>query len=753
LPDEYFFVYLDCPAIGSFTPSRFWQRILTLLLRQTRDSSLTSLAETIQTALGKETIRQTDFEIVLDEIHRTGRALALLLDEFEWVIDPRDEDATRVFLSGLRTLTTRRPRVFSLVVATREELKRLCQTIKFTTSPFYNNFLFRHLRPLPEKEINQLLEKTLEGTGIEFGPEERKCIRALGGTHPYLVQLAGALIFDARAQGLEVAHCLELITAEFEEQTQHHFAEVWRDSGQQEKMLLIMFALRGLATREKERGYDVEILQHILGRHERPLTSLVKQGLITGARPTATLSPSMFESWVLREIRSYDEKEFTEYASLMFDLLEKGEAECAVRAMRLASGRKSGDPESARNKIGRYEIIEELGRGAMGIVYKAFDPNIDRWVALKVMHFGPGAQSEELKRRFKREAISAGRLKHPNIVAVHDADEDRGKPFIVVEYLEGSTLAQVIESESPLTLERVIGIVGQIGAALDYAHQHRVVHRDIKPLNIFLLENDQVKVADFGLAKLISASDLTQNGQIHGTFGYTSPEQILGHEIDGRSDIFSLGIVTYEMLTGRKPYEEENVHYIISRTLDEKPLAFATLDSELLPDVKEVLLKATAKDVNERYQTCSELRDSLKSIAQKLEKNIRSSVFISYSSADSDFAEKLASDLRASGIGVWFDKWEIKVGDSIIQNINDGIHDNDYLVIVLSPTSVQSRWVRKELNAALMKELEESRSVVVLPILCKNCDIPPLLADKHYADFRDDYERGLKEILAVLAPE
>jgi serine/threonine protein kinase len=207
------------------------------------------------------------------------------------------------------------------------------------------------------------------------------------------------------------------------------------------------------------------------------------------------------------------------------------------------------------------------------------------------------------------------------------------------------------------------------------------------------------------------------------------------------------------MLTSRKPFEEENVHFIISRTLDEQPLAFAALDAELLPDIKEVLLKATAKDVNERYQTCSELRDSLKSIAQKLEKNRRSSVFISYSSADSDFAGKLASDLQASGIGVWFDKWEIKVGDSIIQNINDGIHDNDYLAIVLSPTSVQSRWVRKELNAALMKELEESRSVVVLPILCKDCDIPPLLAGKHYADFRDDYERGLKEILAVLVPE
>jgi predicted Ser/Thr protein kinase len=268
--------------------------------------------------------------------------------------------------------------------------------------------------------------------------------------------------------------------------------------------------------------------------------------------------------------------------------------------------------ESARRKKGRYEIIEELGSGtmSMSVVYKARDPNIDRLVALKVICFGSGVQSEEIKKRFRREAMSAGQLKHPNIVAIYDADEYKGEPFIVMEYLEGPTLAQVIRTESPLPLERVISIVGQIGDALDYAHQHGVVHRDIKPSNIFLLKNDQVKVTDFGLAKLTSASDLTQEG-IHGTFGYASPEQLRGQEIDGRTDIFSQGMVIYEMLTGKKPFAKEDVHFIISRTLDEKPLAFADLDSESLPGVREVLLKATAKDVNERYQTCAELAQDL----------------------------------------------------------------------------------------------------------------------------------------------
>jgi serine/threonine protein kinase len=280
-----------------------------------------------------------------------------------------------------------------------------------------------------------------------------------------------------------------------------------------------------------------------------------------------------------------------------------------------------GEETGRGNKVGRYKIVEELGSGAMSIVYKARDPNISRLVALKVIRPGSDIQSGELKERFRREAKSAGRLKHPKIVAVHDAGEDRNVPFIVMEYLEGPTLAQVIRTESPLALERVIGIVGQIGDALDHAHQQGVVHRDIKPSNIFVLENDQVKVADFGLAKLTSVSDLTQE-QALGTFGYTSPEQLRGQKIDGRTDIFSLGIVIYEMLTGKKPFERKDVHFVISRTADEKPLTFAALSPDIPPDVEKVLLKATAKDVNERYQTCAELTQHLKDAQLSLESAI-----------------------------------------------------------------------------------------------------------------------------------
>jgi len=194
--EEYLFVYLDCPTIGRFTPSRFWQRILTLLLRQVRETSPTSLVETIEDVLEGETITNTDFEIILDEIYKTGRVLALLLDEFEWVIDPEDERTTRVFLSGLRALTARRPRMLSLIVATREELTILCRLIKFSTSPFYNNFVFKRLRPFTKEEVNQLIDTYLKDSDIAFTNRDKEFVYEVSGGHPYWAQHACYELFE-----------------------------------------------------------------------------------------------------------------------------------------------------------------------------------------------------------------------------------------------------------------------------------------------------------------------------------------------------------------------------------------------------------------------------------------------------------------------------------------------------------------------------------------------------------------------------
>jgi tRNA A-37 threonylcarbamoyl transferase component Bud32 len=258
-------------------------------------------------------------------------------------------------------------------------------------------------------------------------------------------------------------------------------------------------------------------------------------------------------------------------------------------------------------QIGRYEILEELGRGAMGIVYKAHDPILDRWVALKVLRFTSGARQEELEQRFRREAQAIGKLSHPNIVQVHDAGVAENQWYMAMEYLEGKTLAKVIEQGGAQPLARVGRIVTQVCEALDYAHGRQIVHRDVKPSNIMLVENDRVKVTDFGLASIASDPSLPAE-DLSGTLGYMSPEQIKEPgRVDGRSDIFSLGAVVCELLTGKVLFPDEPVtpiHLITS------PSPVDLGDLGLSDLARRVLEKALAKQANERFSTCAEFAES-----------------------------------------------------------------------------------------------------------------------------------------------
>lgn len=613
--DRYLFLFLDSQSISEFTPSRFWRRLLTLLLREGKGNLPPEMIEGI---LAREEIGHTDFEIVLDEISRRGQVLVLLLDEFEWVIrtDDDNEPITRDFLSALRALMNRTPKALVLIVATCRELHELCRPIKFIGSPFDNEFIFRRLRPFTRREVDQLLDNALKGTGIEFTPEERDYLCSLAGTHPLLIQLAGSTLLEFRMQGLETAPNSEFIRAEFEELARYHLSQLWESCSREEQMLLTVLALKRLGEGEESiRTYDGTAFERILNRHERTLRDLLKRGLIAQIEQTIAVCPTTFESWVIREIRNADEEKFAQRETLMFDLLPRDEAERVTDVMRWISDREDVRPgRTDWKRIGRYEIIEELGQGAMSIVYKARDPNIGRVVTLKVMRLDWEVRSKRSKRRFRREAMSAGQLTHPNIVAVYDADEYRGEPFIVMEYLGGPTLAEVLEVLAPLSLERAVDIALQIGDALDYAHQHGVIHRDVNPSNIILLESGQVKVTDFGLAKLAStsSSSTSQSGAFHGTLEYASPEQILGQEVDGRSDIFSLGVIVYEMLTGERPFQGKSITSVIHRLLSEESLPLTALDPHLPPELKDILLKAIAKDPDQRYQTCAELGQDLR---------------------------------------------------------------------------------------------------------------------------------------------
>jgi TonB family protein len=257
--------------------------------------------------------------------------------------------------------------------------------------------------------------------------------------------------------------------------------------------------------------------------------------------------------------------------------------------------------------IGRYKVLEGIGFGAMGAVYRAFDPLIKRPLAIKTIRLDIPRQSPQYKsfiERFYHEARISGTLSHPNIVTLFDIGEDGGVPYLAMEFVEGETIALLLERGTRFKPEKVIGLVSQIAAALDYAHSKGVIHRDVKPANLMLYEGDRVKVADFGIAKLVDA-EMTQSGTLLGTPSYMSPEQAMGEKLDGRSDIFSLGVCAFEMLSGEQPFPGNNVTSILYKLVHVEPIEPVNLETDgLIPQKwQEVFGKVLAKKPEDRYQT------------------------------------------------------------------------------------------------------------------------------------------------------
>lgn len=262
--------------------------------------------------------------------------------------------------------------------------------------------------------------------------------------------------------------------------------------------------------------------------------------------------------------------------------------------------------------VGRYEIIEELGRGAMGVVYKAKDPTIGRTVALKTLRLDVhGLETAEMVRRFQNEARAAGVLSHPNIVTIYDAGEQDGIFYIAMEFMQGTTLHELLAEHHILPTEDVIQYSRQICKGLDYAHSHGIVHRDVKPANIMITAHGTVKIMDFGIAK--AGGSMTSTGQVLGTPNYMSPEQVKGRPLDGRSDLFSFAVILYEMLTGEKPFVGQNVTTIIYKIVNENPIAPRDLDVTVHPGLSAIVTRALAKSPDERYQTGADLVRDLES--------------------------------------------------------------------------------------------------------------------------------------------
>ena len=266
-------------------------------------------------------------------------------------------------------------------------------------------------------------------------------------------------------------------------------------------------------------------------------------------------------------------------------------------------------------KYGRYEILKEVGKGAMGMVYQAHDPSIDRLVAIKVLR-QDRMSSEGFVERFLKEAKAIGRLAHPNIVAVYDVGEDQEAIYIAMEFIEGESLDTFQTPDRRLSVSAIIGMGIQVAEALHYANERGVTHRDIKPSNIIVEPGGRIKITDFGIAHIEDFSGMikTQAGEILGTPAYMSPEQVLGKAVDGRSDIFSLGVILWELCVGKRPFRGETIAAIFRAVTDNTPDAPDKINPEVPAELSGIILKCLEKDPSNRYQSGNQLAEALKNI-------------------------------------------------------------------------------------------------------------------------------------------
>lgn len=273
-----------------------------------------------------------------------------------------------------------------------------------------------------------------------------------------------------------------------------------------------------------------------------------------------------------------------------------------------------------KHTLGRYRIVKELGRGSMGVVYLGEDPTIHRSVAIKTMRLDQAEDADlvkEVKARFFHEAESTGRLSHPNIVTIYDAGEEEDLGYIAMEFLEGTTLKSWCKKEHLLPVRQAVSVAATVADALDYAHRHGIVPRDVKPSNIMLTSNHAVKVTDFGIARM-TTSTKTQTTMIMGTPSYMSPEQVVGEHVDGRADIFSLGVVLFELLTSEKPFQADNITALLFKIAHEPPRSIRTFRSDLPPVTEAILERALQKQASQRYQHAGELATDLRACVELL---------------------------------------------------------------------------------------------------------------------------------------
>lgn len=328
----------------------------------------------------------------------------------------------------------------------------------------------------------------------------------------------------------------------------------------------------------------------------------------------------------------------------------------------------------------RYEIIKTIGEGGMANVYLANDTILDRKVAIKVLR-GDLSNDEKFIRRFQREALSVSNLSHPNIVEVYDVGEEDGQYYIVMEYIEGKTLKQLLKKRETLTLPEVIDIMLQLTDGLAHAHESYIIHRDIKPQNIMILDNGLVKITDFGIAMALNATQLTQTNSVMGSVHYLPPEQANGKSATVKSDIYSLGILMYELITGSVPFKGDNAVEIALKHMKEKIPSIRKQNPTIPQSVENIVIKATAKNPRNRYDSVKEMHDDLEIC---MEKENAKKVTFEYPENDIDDSEPITKKKEKSKIEKPNVEYTEKKEESIEEDILETPKKRNTVILLLT---------------------------------------------------------------------
>ncbi len=517
------------------------------------------------------------FQTILETLGKEGKKLIFLFDEFDAITSNSAFDGE--FFSYLRSAANNY--AVAYVTSSKTELQRLCHSSEIADSPFFNIFTNLYLKPFEREEAVELITRPSEkhGSPLDAFVEE---IMELAGLFPFYLQIACSIYFDWLEENPFKPLNDQEIETRFLEEAGSHFEYFWEHAGSQAREVLT-----GITEGVQPGPEEV----HICRRFVRE-GYLVEEG---------------------KELRIFS-RVFADYIRSVEHLSREN------KPPQTSKMSQSSRQLSPGLKVNQYEVLLKLGEGGMGVVYQAHDTALDRKVALKVIK-PELLQQENARKRFLQEARSAAALNHPAICAIYELFDYGNQVLLVMEWLDGETLRDEVDEEGPLEWRKLVQWLIEACDGLEVAHQRLMVHRDIKSSNLMITTENHLKILDFGLAKHWGleneSTQLTVEGTLVGTLGYVSPEQARGDPVDQRSDLFSLGVVFFEGLTGKLPFQRKSTTATLYAIVNEPVPDLALYQIEDADRLDPVIRKLLEKAPEDRYQSAGELKKDLKQLLKK----------------------------------------------------------------------------------------------------------------------------------------